>query len=262
MEKKLFTAITAFLLSYSISASAINRTNCRVLTGGVRVDSRAILASLQDVCEVKGSIGIFLDGVTEASFPMLEKAELINIESYGLEAINFPMLKQVRWLYISGAQLKVAEFPKLRSVGNTFSIKSRRLQYLNFPELGTVWKFNIQGNAALEYIFLDSLYDVYNLHVENNPLLNDATMAVLKISTRVLTEEEKDYLKHAEEEIRHVKRKLLDRALDQPPMRPTGLPAGYGDYSRYISWYPYHYYNYWQNISHWNYQRFYYLPFR
>jgi len=240
-------------LTFAPSAFAYN-PECRTI-GGMRVETAAQVAMLQDVCEVRGPLGIFLDGVQQVTLPRLEKIETLNIESFGLQAISFPALKSARYLYISGGQLTVAEFPALRSVGSIMHIKSPRLKHLNFPSLGSVWKLAIQGNLSLEFIFAENLYDIHDLQLVNNPLLNAASAALLQGNTRVISDDEKEQVAKAKEEAEHLRRLIMERRINEPPMRPTGH-QGWGWYGQYYSWYPYHYYNYWNNISAWGYDRY------
>lgn len=258
MLSRLLVTLALVVIAFTPRAFA---DDCRVLEDGMRIETKEQVASLQDVCEIKGGIGIFSDEIEEATFPKLQKAERINIEAFGLKAVAFPALKSVRDLRISGGQLEVAEFPNLRDVHGTLYIKSRRLKYLHFPNLGTVYNMNIQGNFALEFMFLDSLYDIARLNLANNPVLDPAISNLIYGSTRVLTKEEEEFIAQAKADAHAMKLKLIEKAMSTPPPPPTGHHSEFGTYTRYYAWYPHHYHRYWSAMDLWGYGRWYRAPY-
>ncbi|MFM8269266.1 MAG: hypothetical protein ACKN9V_03680 [Pseudomonadota bacterium] len=225
----------------------------------VRLETSRDVERMKDVCEVRQSLAIFVDGVTELSFPRLKRAGLINVESHGLEALAFPKLEQARDIYLTGADLKVAEFPKLNIVSSRLVVQERNVQFLNFPNLKRVGRLILQSCLNLEFVFADKLYDVASIRLEGNPALSPASAENLKSVTRVMSPEEMAYVQNAQEEMRLFRRRLLDNALNQPPIRPTGHPThfdSFGFIKSYYEWYPYEYNRYWSAIGPWGYWLF------
>jgi hypothetical protein len=226
---------------------------CRVVDS-VRVDSSAQLESLQDVCEVNGSLAIFADGVEKIVLPNLKRAGLINVEAIGLKALAMPNLQYVRDLYVSGSELEAAEFPALLEVSSRLVIRERNIKYLNFPELRRVGRLILQSCLNLQFVFADKLYDVASARVEDNPSLNPGSASVLAAVTRKLSAEEQQYVASAQSQILELKRQLLQNTLAHPPIRPTGHPTQFDSFGlirSYYTWYPAEYHDYWYSIGPW-----------
>jgi hypothetical protein len=246
-----------FLSVFSV-ISVANEQPCRSIEWA-RLENNRDVERMKDVCEVRQSLAIFVDGVTELTFPRLKRAGLINIESNGLEAIAFPKLEQARDIYLSGSDLKVAEFPVLETVSARLAIQERNVQFLNFPSLKRVGRFILQGCLNLEFVFADKLYDIASIRMDGNPALNPASAENLKSVTRVMSAEEIAYIQNAQEEMRLFKRKLLEKSLTESPIRPTGHPThfdSFGLIKSYYEWYPYEYDRYWGAIGPWGYWLF------
>ena len=254
-------SLAIFLVS-TLSLASHSTTPCRVIESA-RIDNEKQLEQLRDVCEITQSLAIFADGVREITFPNLRRVGLINIEAIGLEAIAFPKLESVRDIYLTGSDLKVAEFPRLQFVSGRLVIQQRNLQFLNLPELRRVGRLILHSCLNLEFVFADKLYDVASIRMENNPALNPASAENLKRVTRVMTPEELEYIKNAQEEMRLFKRKLWENTLNQPPIRPTGHEThfdSFGMIKSYYAWYPYEYARYYDFIGPWGYGWMYILP--
>jgi len=242
-------------LSFLSVLSAANEQPCRSIEWA-RLENSRDVERMKDVCEVQQSLAIFVDGVTELTFPRLKRAGLINIESNGLEAIAFPKLEQARDIYLSGSDLKVAEFPVLNTVSARLAIQEKNVQFLNFPALRKVGRLILQGCLNLEFVFADKLYDIASIRMDGNPALNPASAENLKNVTRVMSPEETAYIQNAQEEMRLFKRKLLEKSLNQPPVRPTGHHTSFDSFGfikSYYEWYPYEYNRYWSVIGPWGY---------
>ncbi|MFM8314572.1 MAG: hypothetical protein ACKOA8_09830 [Deltaproteobacteria bacterium] len=225
-----------------------------------RIENTRDLSRLADVCEITHSLAVFLDGEREITVPRLRRVGIVNIESRGLEAVAFPALEQVRDMYLTGTDLKVVELPRLRYVSSRLVIQEKNLQFLNLPELQQVGRFILNGCQQLEFVFADRLREVGSLRMDNNPALNPASAENLQKVTRVMTEEELAFIKNAQEEMRLFKRRLMDNALNQPPIRPTGHEThfdSFGLIKNYYDWYPYEYSRYWDVIGPWGYTFFY-----
>lgn len=253
-----------FVLSLMAASVSVgnDQTQCRTIEFA-RIDDESQLERLKDVCEITQSLAIFTTGVREITFPQLKRVGLVNIESNGLEAIAFPKLESARDIYLSGSDLKVAEFPKLNTVSARLVIQEKNLKFFNLPELRRVGRFILYGCTSLEFVFADKLYDVASLRVENAPALNRASAENLKKVTRVLSAEEQEYIKNAQEEMRLFKRKLWENSLNQPPIRPTGHEThfdSFGMIRNYYAWYPYEYDRYYSFIGPWGYTWMYVLP--
>ena len=237
--------LSALLLGQSASASD---TPCRVIHGGIRVDSIERMNLLQDVCVVEGPIGIFTKGVVRITFPNLQSARLINIEAPGLQAITFPKLKELTFLNIGGTDLQVAEFLALKTVTNLTVFNSRALRFLHLPKLSTIPNLTIQNNPALEWIFFDNLSDVYHSVVTGNPKLHPSVIGIVTATTRVLTAEQQESIQRTREETEETRREIVEGWLAGPPPAPMHRAAVFGDlgpYYPYYQWYPYYFYQYW-----------------
>lgn len=260
------STLTSILVRWGLIGLALTPLTAHaecLSTEGFRVDSAERVAELQDVCEITGGIGIFTEGIEQITLPNVEYIKTLNIEAIGLKAIAFPKLKRVDYLYISGGHLEVAEFPKLQSALRVY-VQSRRLKYLNFPALGRVSVLSIISNPSLEFVFADELYNVRELRLENNPLLNPATTSVLNGVTQVISQEEQQLIAQAEADAREYKRMLIEQRMNQPPPPPTGHPTTFDSFglmspANYYRYYPDKYWNYWNTIGSWGYTRYLFL---
>lgn len=236
-----------------------NGQTCRSISA-MRVETQQHIDSLQDVCEVTESLAIFADGVQKIELPNLKRAGLINIESNGLKALAMPKLQSVRDLYISGAELEAAEFPSLDTVSSRLVIRERNLKYLNLPELRRVGRLILQSCLNLQFVFADKLYDVGSARLEDNPSLNPGSASMISSVTRKLSPEELNYVTNAQNQIRDIKRKLIENSLSQPPIRPTGHPTQFDSFGlirSYYEWYPAEYHDYWYSIGPWGFTMYY-----
>ena len=252
------SSLFILFLSFFSFVSTANEPPCRSVEWA-RLENNRDVERMNDVCEVRQSLAIFVDGVTELTFPRLQRAGLINIESNGLEAIAFPKLEQARDIYLSGSDLKVAEFPLLNTVSARLAVQEKNIQFLNFPSLKRVGRLILQGCLNLEFVFADKLYDIASIRMDGNPALNPASAENLKNVTRVMSAEEITYIQNAQEEMKFFKRKLLEKSLSEPPIRPTGHPThfdSFGFIKSYYEWYPYEYDRYWSAIGPWGYWLF------
>lgn len=234
-----------------------NEPGCRSIEWA-RLETNRDLEQMKDVCEVRKSLAVFVDGVREITFPNLKRVGLLNVESQGLEAIAFPKLETARDIYLTGSDLKAAEFPVLNLVSSRLAIQERNIQFLNFPSLRRVGRLILQGCLNLEFVFADKLYDVASIRMDGIPALNPASAENLKSVTRVMSAEELAFIQNAQDEMRLLKRKLLEKALSEPPIRPTGHKTkfdSFGYIKSYYEWYPYEYHRYWSIIGplgyHW-----------
>ncbi len=250
-----------FLKSISLFAIAIIGItgwgeDCATLDDSVRLSTQQDVDNFQNVCEITGNLGIFVDGVVQITLPKLKRAKIINIESHDLQAVGLPVLEKVSSLYVSGGNLQLVELGELGSVNNVLAFRTRRLKLINLPKLGSVGKLLMEGNLSLEFVFADSLYQIGASEIHNNPLLNSGSEAMLEQLTHVMSDEEKDYIKRAQDEEETLKKLLLEKKVFAPPMRPTGQDP-YEGMAAYYRWYPYYYYHYWQNVEYWGYAPFY-----
>jgi hypothetical protein len=233
--------ISLFSLFLSTLALGGTQPPCKVLEEGMRVDTPEAIQAMQDVCEVKGGIGIFTKGIEKISFPRLVSANVINIEAEGLQAMNLPQLNRVNYLYLSGAELIAVNLSELRTAQSIY-IHSRRLKQIDFSHLGRVGKLNIQNNPALEFIFLDRLYEVAQLLLEGNPSLVPGVEDIITTSTHIQTKEEAEAIQKGQENIEYFKKLMLEQAINQPPLPPTGHPTYF---RQYYSYYPHYYWGFW-----------------
>jgi hypothetical protein len=253
-----------FLLALvgSVVGLANNTSNCRTIEYA-RIDNQSQLERLNNVCEITNSLAVFTSGVREITLPNLKRVGLINIEADGLEAIAFPKLESARDIYLTGSELKVVEFPQLDTVSARLVVQERNLQFLNLPELRRVGRLILSSCLKLEFVFADKLYDVASIRMENNPALNPSSAENLQKVTRVMSPEEMEFIKNAQEEMRLFKRRLLDNSLNQPPIRPTGHEThfdSFGLIKSYYQWYPYEYSRYIDFIGPWGYTWMYFIP--
>lgn len=251
-----------FLLCLSLASSFSawgSERPCRSIDFA-RIDTAAQLQRLSDVCEIRQSLAIFTTDIKEITLPRLQRVGLINVEADNLEAIAFPFLETARDIYLTGSDLKVAEFPRLNTVSGRLVIQEKNLQFLHFAELRRAGRLILYNCSQLEFVFADKLYDVASLRVENTPNLNPASAENLKKVTRVLSQEEQDFIRRSQEEMLAFKRKVAENNLNQPPIRPTGHPThfdSFGMIRSYYEWYPYEYSRYWDVIGPYHYTFFY-----
>jgi hypothetical protein len=256
-------SVVALALSFlSLGSRASEELPCRVIEDA-RIETQAQLNRMKDVCEVRGALAIFADGVEEIIIPRLKRVGIINIESYGLKAISFPQLQFARDIYFSGSDLEVAAFPSLQEVSSRFVVRERNLKFLNLPEARRIGRLILQSCLQLEFVFADKLYDIASSHLDNNPALNPASAELLKNITRVPTPEELAFIKNAQEDIRELKRKLIEKSLKEKPLPPTGHPTHFDSFglTGYYSWYPYEYSRFYDYIGPWHYMYFVGPPF-
>jgi hypothetical protein len=259
--RKNIRMMTMFIFAACLAGSGVARAECQNIEG-LRVDTPEAVEQAQNVCRATTGLGIFTEGISEITFPNLEYVHFLNIEASGLKAIAFPKLKKVDYLVISGGQLEISEFPSLQRVTD-MRVQSRRLKFLNLPSLGVVGKLRITSNPSLQFIFVDNLYNVGELIMENNPALNQGTTAVIQGVTAVITPEERAYIAQQQEDIRAYQRMLIERRMNQPPPPPTGHPTFFDSFGTsgyhpgyYYRDYPDQYWNYWQAIGPYGYSRF------
>ena len=250
------------LFSFSLMSSVLvigAERPCRSIEFA-RIDTQAQLARLSDVCEIRESLAIFTADLKEITLPRLKKVGLVNVEANNLEAIAFPFLETARDIYLTGSDLKVAEFPRLQTVAGRLVIQEKNLQFLHFAELRRAGRLILYNCSQLEFVFADKLYDVASLRVENTPNLNPASAENLRKVTRIVSPEEKEFIRKSQEEMLAFKRRLAENNLNQPPIRPTGHPThfdSFGMIRSYYEWYPYEYSRYWDVIGPYHYTFFY-----
>lgn len=245
------SGLTLLVLTTLSLISPAEESGCRSIEWA-RLETSRDVERMKDVCEVRQSLAVFVDGVREITFPKLRRVGLINIESHGLEAIAFPKLEQVRDVYLTGSDLKAAEFPLLETVSSRLVVQERNIQFLNFPSLRRVGRLVLQSCLSLEFVFADKLYDVASIRMDGVPSLNPASAENLKSVTRVLSAEEQAFIQNAQEEMRLFRKRLLENALAQPPVRPTGHKTNFDSFGyikSYYEWYPYEYTRYWSVLG-------------
>lgn len=261
MRNNLF-AVVVFVGFLSLGVRAAEERPCRVIEDA-RIETQAQLDRMRDVCEVRGALAIFADGIEEIIIPRLQRVGIINVESYGLKAIAFPQLQFARDIYFSGSDLEVAALPSLQEVSSRLVVRERNLKFLNLPEVRRIGRLVLQSCLQLEFVFADKLYDIASSRLDNNPALNPASADILKNITRVPSPEELEFIKNAQEDIRELKRKLIEKSLTERPLPPTGHPTHFDSFGMtgYYSWYPYEYSRFYDYIGPWHYMYFIYPPF-
>lgn len=259
MQKHLLTFGLTMLCGFSALA---DQQPCRTIDFA-RIDTQEQVERLADVCEIRQSLAIFADGVEEIVIPRLKSVGLINVESRGLKAISFPYLESARDIYFTGSDVEVIAFPSLQTVSGRLVVQERNLKFLNFPEVKRIGRLILHSCLNLEFVFADKLYDIASIRLENNPALNASNADMLKNITRVPTPEELEFVKNAQEEIRDLKRKLIDKSLNQRPLPPTGHPTYFDSFglTGYYRWYPYEYSRFYDYIGPYHYLFFVYPPF-
>ncbi|NBX68260.1 MAG: hypothetical protein EBR01_04770 [Proteobacteria bacterium] len=225
-----------------------------------RVDNRAQLEKLRDVCEIEKSLAVFIEDANEATFPNLKRVGIINVDSKSLEAVAFPKLESARDIYLTGDRLVVAEFPLLSIISSRLVIQEQNLQFLNLPQLERVGRLVLSGCANLEFVFAEKLFDIASIRIENNPELNLVSEANLKKVTRKMGNREYELMRQSQEEMKLFRLRLIQGNLNSTPIRPTGHHTYfdyYGFIKSYYEWYPYEYSRYWDVIGPWGYTFFY-----
>ncbi len=262
MLRFIATSLLLSTLMYSGFSAAAPDPACRVIDYA-RIDTAEQLARLENVCEIRKSLAIFTSGVSEIVLPNLKKVGLINVEADGLQALALPALESARDIYLTGSELQVAELPALHTVSGRLVIQQANLEYLRFPELRRVGRFILFNCPSLKFIFVDKLYDIASIRIDNAASLNPACEEKLRSVTRVLSPEERAFLQKAQQDMRDFKRQLIENTLSQPPIRPTGHPTkfdSFGMMKSYYQWYPYEYDRFHGFIGPWGYSWIYTLP--
>ncbi len=213
-----------FFLLVSLLGVTHGWAECRTVDN-LRIDRADQLASLGSLCEVRGSLGIFLNTDREVSLPLLRRARLINIDSRGIRSLSLPALEQAERLYVQSPDLETVHFPKLQSVG-TLYLGARDLREVHLPKLREVGDLYVQNNPELETLLSPELVAVRGLTMAQNPKLSPESVAQLtRVGVAVTPEQRAEHLAR-QREMREAQARAL--ASQRTTIAPTGHPTFFG----------------------------------
>lgn len=248
--------LATFVLTTLFSTAALaDDPPCRVIEN-LRINHALEIQSLSDVCEVTGALAIFAtDDLKQVYLPLLKRVGILNVESYELEDLNLPALEQVDQVSLEGPRLTLVELPSLRHVTRDLYIKAPRLENLNLLSLGTVGSLWLQNVPALNFAFVDNIYDIRRLEVRGAPKLDlnvrarlDMAAGVPETSEQAAADAQSD-IAALQQQIRDLQRQLVLSQAQEPDMPPTGHPVAFGTIGQYYQAYPYYFYNYWNVLA-------------
>lgn len=249
------------LVAFCIVAFGDEKPACRY-EGTLRIMEPSQLEVLKDICEITENLLIFRDVGDEIVVPNLRSVNLINIDTNGIHSISFPKLEKAKHILVQTRDLEAIGFESLSRVSGTMYIKSLRLKYLNIPNLEKVGDLYLEDNPELVYVFAESIRMIGGITEVNNPKHADESIANLHWAGKIVTPQERAARAEEEKRIRQARFEAIEKMRQPPPTVGSHGPAqfctvGCGTYGVNFNeyWHRYGYLPYWN----WNYG---YYPWR